>query len=92
MLSRLSKLYRRLSHQLSGAKIVLELEAGGLRMNQGKLLTRHLRDTLEVLTKHQLTHGWIRGFEGGGYTRWEFSPEIPSTLHQTLRNILSEAT
>lgn len=88
MLTQLSQLYRNLSHTLSGAKFVLEVEAGGIRLRKGKMLNRLLREIQEIISKHEVASGWIRGFEGGGFTRWEFSADIPSALHQNLRNVL----
>ena len=50
MLTRLSRLYRNLSHTLSGAKFVLEVEAGGIRLRKGKMLNRLLREIQEIIS------------------------------------------
>lgn len=67
------------------ASIVLRIRLGGIRATRG-ILRAHAREHLtEILSEAQVSRGFIAVTPAN---RVLFSPNIPSALHQRIRNVL----
>jgi hypothetical protein len=79
--------FRRLLALTSYAHWIIYLEDGGATVTKGKPSRQFIIEALELLASKSIHKGKISGVDKGGYIGLEFSSEIPSVLHQPLRNV-----
>ncbi len=83
-------MFRRLLSFLSDTLWVIQIRDGSVEVTKGKIPHRFVMECREELEGEGVTEGEIRGVRRSGYTGLEFSKNIPSQLHQRLRNIWVE--
>jgi len=81
------KLLSALSHAFDDSLFVVRIEKGRVSLTKGRIPPRFLSEVAEFAKSVGLRRGVIRGRREKTYTRIVFSKDIPSVVHQRLRNI-----
>ena len=82
-----AKLRRLISVILDDSRFVIQIVDGNVHVAKGKVPDAFLRELRDFLKEEAVLTGTLRGKRQETYIRLVFSPEIPSHLHQKLRNI-----
>ena len=82
-----AKLRRSISAILDDSRFVIQIVDGNVHVARGKVPNAFLRELRDFLKEEAVLTGTLRGKRQETYIRLVFSPEIPSHLHQKLRNI-----
>lgn len=69
------------------AAFIVRIRAGVPRVVKGKVTEAFLHDLAELCRKHGVDRGLVRGIRGRQRISLAFSPGIPPTCRQQLRNV-----